>query len=63
MARTAEMKLLELMVLKNDISAVIEYIGKKENLQFQTKLKESASAGGAGDYSRLSLPSGTLYSD
>ena len=49
MARTAEMKLLELMVLKNDISAVIEYIGKKENFQFQTKLKESASAGGAGD--------------
>ena len=27
MAKTAEMKLLELMVLKNDISAVIEYIG------------------------------------
>ena len=25
MARTAEMKLLELMVLKDDISAVIEY--------------------------------------
>ena len=43
MARTAEMKLLELMVLKNDISAVIEYIGKKENFQFQTKLKDSAS--------------------
>ena len=40
MARTAEMKLLELMVLKDDISAVIEYIGKKENFQFQTKLKE-----------------------
>ncbi len=43
MARTAEMKLLELMVLKNDISSVIEYIGKKENFQFQTKLKESGS--------------------
>ena len=43
MARTAEMKLLELMVLKNDISSVIEYIGKKENFQFQTKLKDSAS--------------------
>ena len=49
MARTAEMKLLELMVLKNDISAVIEYIGKKENFQFQTKLKESASGTGAGE--------------
>ena len=42
MARTAEMKLLELMVLKDDISAVIEYIGKKENFQFQSKLKEKA---------------------
>ncbi|MBP5519548.1 MAG: ATPase [Treponema sp.] len=51
MARTAEMKLLELMVLKNDISSVIEYIGKKENFQFQTKLKESA----AGDSSEDSL--------
>ncbi len=49
MARTAEMKLLELMVLKNDISAVIEYIGKKENFQFQTKLKDSASKDTAED--------------
>ena len=46
MARTAEMTLLELMVLKDDISSVIEYIGKNENLQFQSKLKES-SAGAA----------------
>ena len=43
MARTAEMKLLELMVLKNDISSVIEYIGKKENFQFQTRMKETAA--------------------
>jgi len=43
MAKTAEMKLLELMVLKNDISAVIEYIGKKENFQFQSKLKDTAA--------------------
>ena len=43
MARTAEMKLLELMVLKDDISSVIEYIGKSENFQFQTKLKESVN--------------------
>ncbi|MBC6714190.1 V-type ATP synthase subunit I [Treponema sp. Marseille-Q3903] len=39
MARTAEMKLLELMVLKEDISAVIEYIGKKGSFQFQKKEK------------------------
>ena len=47
MARTTEMKLLELMVLKDDISSVIEYIGKNENFQFQSKLKESANAAGA----------------
>ena len=44
MARTAEMRLLELMVLKEDISSVLEYIGKSENFQFQTKLKESSSS-------------------
>ncbi len=49
MARTAEMKILELMVLKNDISSVIEYIGKKENFQFQTKLKESAAKSGTSE--------------
>ena len=35
MARTAQMRLMELMVLKQDISPVIEYIGKKESFQFQ----------------------------
>ena len=44
MAKTAQMKLLELMVLKQDISSVIEYIGKKENFQFQSRLKDKASA-------------------
>ena len=33
MARTAEMRLLELMVLKEDISSVLEYIGKSETRQ------------------------------
>ncbi len=51
MAKTAEMKLLELMVLKNDISAVIEYIGKKENFQFQLKLKDSAAKDAEGEES------------
>ena len=40
MAKTAEMRLIELMVLKQDISSVIEYIGKKESFQFQKKLEE-----------------------
>ena len=47
MARTAEMTLLELMVLKDDISSVIEYIGKNENFQFQSKLKESSAGAGS----------------
>ena len=51
MAKTAEMKLLELMVLKNDISAVIEYIGKKENFQFQSKLKDSVAKDAEGEES------------
>ena len=51
MAKTAEMKLLELMVLKNDISAVIEYIGKKESFQFQSKLKDSAAKDAEGEES------------
>ena len=51
MAKTAEMKLLELMVLKNDISAVIEYIGKKESFQFQSKLKDSAVKDAEGEES------------
>lgn len=56
MAKTAQMKLLELMVLKQDISTVIEYIGKKENFQFQSKLKDkhaSASSEGDADFSDL----------
>ena len=42
MAKTTEMKLLELMVLKQDISSVIEYIGKRQNFLFQnTRSKDS----------------------
>ena len=42
MAKTAEMKLLELMVLKRDISLVIEYLGKKESFQFQTRGRDDS---------------------
>lgn len=53
MARTTEMKLLELMVLKQDISEVIEYLGKKGTFQFQSKLKDKkdsvSSSAGADD--------------
>ncbi len=44
MAKTSEMKLLELMILKEDISSVLEYLGKKGTIQFQTKLKDSKNS-------------------
>jgi len=44
MAKTSEMKLLELMILKEDISSVLEYLGKKGTIQFQTKLKDAKNS-------------------
>ena len=55
MAKTTEMRLLELMVLKQDISAVIEYIGKKGSFQFQHKAKDSDSKKNKSDSSDKSL--------
>jgi len=43
MARTTPMRLVELMVLKQDISSVIEFLGKKGNFQFQTKYSSTIS--------------------
>lgn len=42
MAKTTAMRLVELMVLKEDINRVIEFLGKKGNFQFQSGLNESA---------------------
>ena len=39
MAKTAKMRLVELMVLKEDIDEVVEFLGKKGNFQFQQKLE------------------------
>jgi len=44
MARTTEMRLLELMVLKEDVSSVIEYIGKKGSFQFQHKIDSESKS-------------------
>ena len=43
MARTTEMRLIELMVLKEDISNVIEFLGKCGSFQFQSKKYDSVS--------------------
>ena len=40
MARTQQMRLIELMILKQDITKVIEYLGKKGSFQFQNSLGE-----------------------
>ena len=44
MAKTAKMRLVELMVLKQDIDEVIEFLGKKGNFQFQQQLELDHSA-------------------
>ncbi len=43
MSRTTEMRLIELMVLKQDISSVIEYLGKCGEFQFQTRKRDAAA--------------------
>ena len=43
MAKTAEMRLRELMIMKQDVDPVIEYLGKKGVFQFYSQLKESSS--------------------
>jgi Archaeal/vacuolar-type H+-ATPase subunit I len=51
MARTTEMRLIELMALKQDIQAVLEYLGKKGNFQFQTKVHSVDSKASKSDSS------------
>lgn len=45
MAKTAAMRLLELMVLKGDVAKVIEYLGKNGNFETQSKTALSTAAG------------------
>ncbi len=44
MARTTPMKLIELMILKDDIKQVIEYLGKLGLFQFQSNIDDFATA-------------------
>ncbi|MGL4986735.1 MAG: V-type ATP synthase subunit I [Treponemataceae bacterium] len=41
MGKTAVMRLIELMILKDDIEKVIEYLGKIKNFQFQHEISDS----------------------
>ncbi len=44
MAKTTPMRLVELMILKDDIKQVIEYLGKFGLFQFQSNIDESVTA-------------------
>ena len=46
MAKTTAMKLIELMILKEDIDRVLDFLGKRGNFQFQTELGDNPSASG-----------------
>lgn len=48
MARTTPMRLVELMVLKQDIDPVIEFLGKRRNFQFQSKPAPAAEEAESG---------------
>lgn len=43
MARTTEMRLIELIILKEDICRVIEFLGKKGNFEFQSSFGDAAT--------------------
>jgi len=58
MARTTEMRLIELMALKQDIQVVLEYLGKKGNFQIQTKLHSADSK-----TSKTALPESNIDHD
>ena len=55
MARTAQMRLIELMVLKQDISNVIAFLGKTGNFQFQSGIDntDNSSSGNSNDEHEL----------
>ena len=44
MAKTTAMRLVELMIMKDDVSRVIEFLGKKGNFQFQSGLSSGTTS-------------------
>ena len=55
MARTAQMRLIEHLVLKQDISNVIAFLGKTGNFQFQSLIynTDNSSSGNSNDEHEL----------
>ena len=52
MSRTTEMRLIELMVLKQDISNVIDYLGKCGEFQFQNRKMDSVQEKKSSEFSK-----------
>lgn len=60
MLKTAKMRLLELMVLRSDISAVIEFLGKSSNFQLRNDLKDKQNKEQNHTLEDISLRLGTM---
>ena len=50
MARTTRMSLIELMIMKDDIRDVLQYLGKKGNFQFQSGFDSDKNSSSANPY-------------
>ena len=61
MARTTPMNLVELMVMKNDIRPVLEFLGKKGNFQFQNHKSDSSKVSDASRSGEALNPERDLF--
>ena len=61
MARTTPMNLVELMVMKNDIRQVLEFLGKKGNFQFQNHKSDSSKVSDASRAGEAANPERDLF--
>lgn len=63
MAKTTPMRLVELMVLKDDINTVVAFLAKKGNFQFQNHVPSADAAKKARDEKESKNPDGDTYND
>ena len=61
MARTTPMNLVELMIMKNDIRPVLEFLGKKGNFQFQNHKNDSSKVSDASRSGEAKNPERDLF--
>ena len=61
MLKTGKMRLVELMILKDDIESILEYLGKKGNFQFQQELTVNQSISNADEEVLLKLKSARSF--